>query len=87
MSPLLGMTAVEMQVKSWPAPKKRLMRFLGPYLFSPRGEAWVFIVPNYSVLIRQIEQAYQNRIEQAKGEPGGYQDPFERLRQSGGGRS
>jgi hypothetical protein len=85
--PLLGMTAVEMQVKSWPAPKKRLMRFLSHYLFSPRGEAWVFIVPNYSVLIRQIEQAAQNRIEQAKGESSGYKDPFERLIGSGGRQS
>ena len=82
MVPLLGMTAVELQVKSWPAPKKRLMRFLSHYLFSPRGEGWIFIVPNYSVLIRHIEQSYQDRIEQAKREASGYRDPFERLVQS-----
>jgi len=87
MSPLLGMTAVEMQVKSWPAPQKRLMRFLSRYLFTPRGEAWVFIVPNYSVLIRQIEQSYQNKIGEAKAGTSGYRDPFERLIESGGRRS
>jgi hypothetical protein len=87
MAPLLGMTAVELQVKSWPAPKKRLMRFLSRYLFSPRGEGWIFIVPNYSVLIRQIEQSYQDRLEQAKREASGYRDPFERLVQSRDRRS
>jgi hypothetical protein len=80
MVPLLGMTAVEMYVTSWPKPKKRLMRYMSTYLFSPRAEAWVFIVPNYSVLIRQIESARQRRDEQASGKSADYEDPFERLK-------
>jgi hypothetical protein len=80
MTPLLGMTAVEMYVTSWPKPKKRLQRYLSTYLFSPRADAFVFIVPNYSILIRQIEAASQRHVEQTRGTAGGYQDPFERLR-------
>jgi hypothetical protein len=80
MVPLLGMTAVEMYVTSWPKPKKRLQRYLSKYLFSPRADAFVFIVPNYSILIRQIEAASQRHAEQTRGTTSGYQDPFERLR-------
>jgi hypothetical protein len=79
MTPLLGMTAVEVHLTSWPAPKKRLQRYLSRYLFSPRAEAFVFIVPNYSVLLRQIEDARQRRGERESGKATGYQDPFERL--------
>jgi len=79
MTPLLGMTAVEVYMTSWPAPKNRLMRYMGKYLFSPRADAWVFIVPNYSVLIRQLEVARQRRDERARAQASGYQDPFERL--------
>ncbi len=81
MTPLLGMTAVEVYVTSWPAPKNRLVRYMGKYLFSPRADAWVFIVPNYSVLIRQLEVARQRRDERARRTATGYQDPFERLQQ------
>jgi hypothetical protein len=80
MTPLLGMTAAELYVTSWPAPKKRLMRYMGKFLFSPRAEAWVFIVPNYSVLIRQIETAQLSRIDEASGKATAYEDPFERLK-------
>lgn len=80
MIPLLGMTAVEMYVTSWPKPKKRLKRYLSKYLFSPRAEAWIFIVPNYSVLIRQIESAQQRRDEQQRGQASSYEDPLERLK-------
>ena len=80
MLPLLGMTAVEMYITSWPKPKKRLRRYLSNYLFSPRADAFVFIVPNYSILIRQIETASQRHTEQARGTTSGYQDPFERLK-------
>jgi hypothetical protein len=80
MIPLLGMTAVEMYLTSWPKPKRRLQRYLSRYLFSPRADAFVFIVPNYSILIRQIEAASQRHAESERGKTGGYQDPFERLR-------
>lgn len=80
MSPLLGMTAAEVYVTSWPKPKKRLKRYLSQYLFSPRAEAWVFIVPNYSVLIRQIESAAQRRSEQESTRSSSYEDPLERLK-------
>src|SRR5690606_10924412 len=53
--PLLAMTAVEVQMRSWPEPKDRLVRRYGRYLFSPRAEAWLFIVPSYAALIRQID--------------------------------
>jgi hypothetical protein len=78
--PLLGMTAVEMYLTTWPKPKKRLRRYLSRYLFSPRADAFVFIVPNYSILIRQIEAASQRHAESERGTASGYQDPFERLR-------
>ncbi len=80
MIPLLGMTAVEMTITSWPKPKKRLKRYLSKYLFSPRAEAWVFIVPNYSILIRQIETARQRHGELGRGKADSYEDPFDRLK-------
>lgn len=80
MVPLVGMTAVEMHVTSWPKPKKRLMRYMSRYLFSPRAEAWVFIVPNYSVLMRQIEDARQRHGVEESGKSTSYEDPFERLK-------
>jgi hypothetical protein len=80
VKPLLGMTAVEIHVKSWPAPKRRLQRFLGPYLFSSRSEAWLFIVPNYGLLIRQLDQALGDRIAASRGAASSYQDPIARLR-------
>jgi hypothetical protein len=79
VAPLLGMTAVELYITSWPKPKRRLQRYLGKYLLSPRAEGFVFIVPNYSVLIRQIERMQQHHSDQERGKSDSYQDPFDRL--------
>jgi hypothetical protein len=82
MSPLMGLTAVEVQVKSWPVSKKRLRRMMSPYLFSPRVEGWVFVVPNYSILLRQIEEHRQKHEDEAQGKiSSGYKDPFERYQE------
>ncbi len=77
--PLLAMTAVEVQMNSWPEPKDRLMRRYGRYLFSPRADAWLFIVPAYGVLIRQIDAAIQRKAERDRG-GGAYEDPIARLK-------
>jgi hypothetical protein len=84
MKPLLPMTAVEMQMKSWPGSKRRLERFFSKYMFSPRSEAWLFIVPNYSALIRQIDAAIQRKAETDRGTATGYEDPIARLKYYGG---
>jgi hypothetical protein len=78
--PLLAGTGVEVHVTSWPTPKKRLMRFMGPYLFSPRTDAWFFIVPDYSAFIRQLDVATQRKLEANKNIGGQYEDPIERLK-------
>jgi hypothetical protein len=80
MRPLLGMTAIEMVVKSWPTPKKRLRRLFGEFMFSTRDDAWIFIVPNYSKLMNQIDAGIQNRASQRRAPTSQYRDPFERLR-------
>jgi hypothetical protein len=80
LRPLLTTTAVELQVKSWPGSQRRLRRMLGTHLFSPRADAWIFIVPDYSALIRQIDTAIQRKIEAERGTASGYEDPFERLK-------
>ncbi|MBN2303208.1 MAG: hypothetical protein JXQ72_01945 [Anaerolineae bacterium] len=80
MRPLLGMTAVELVVKSWPAPKRRLRRFLSEFMFSTRDEAWVFIVPQYSRLMNQIDASVQGKASQRRGTSTQYEDPFERLK-------
>lgn len=77
--PLLAMTAAEVQMRSWPEPKERLMRRYGRYLFSPRAEGWLFIVPAYSALIRQIDAAIQRKGERDRGATA-YEDPIERLK-------
>jgi len=78
VTPLLGMTAVEMVVTSWPAPKRRMRRMMGDFLFSGRSEAWVFVVPNYSILMRQLDTALQNKADERRGIRSAYRDPFER---------
>lgn len=83
MKPLLPMTAVEMQMKSWPGSKRRLQRLFSKYMFSPRSEAWLFIVPNYSALIRQIDAAIQRKAETDRGVASGYEDPIARLKYYG----
>jgi len=79
MKPLLAMTAVELHMKSWPTSKKRLKRFMSHYLFSPRSEAWILIVPNYGMLIRQIDAASHRKMETDQGRASSYEDPIERL--------
>ncbi|MBN1678814.1 MAG: hypothetical protein JW966_00885 [Anaerolineae bacterium] len=85
MRPLLSKTAVEVEVKSWPVSKKRLQRFLSPYLFSRRSEAWLFIVPEYSKLIRDLDGAIQRHLEASRAQESAsqYEDPIERLRHFG----
>lgn len=80
VKPLVGGMAAVVQMRSWPSPPRRLRRMFGKYLFSPReGEdAWVFIVPNYSVLVRQLEEARLRKIDQDRGMHG-YRDPIDRL--------
>ncbi|HEX3054223.1 MAG TPA: hypothetical protein VHP83_26445 [Aggregatilineaceae bacterium] len=80
MRPLLAMTAVEVLVSSWPVPKKKLQRYLSKYLFSARSEAWLFIVPNYAALNRQLDSAIGRQMDERKGTSSGYLDPFERLK-------
>lgn len=79
MTPLLGMTAVEMHVSSWPTSKNRLRRFMGEFMLSSRADAWLFIVPNYSILLRQLDSAIQNKADERRKVTTGYRDPFERL--------
>jgi hypothetical protein len=78
VTPLLGSTAVELHVTSWPAPKGRMKRLMGEFVFSKRAEAWVFIVPNYSILMRQLDTALQNKADERRGVRTSYRDPFER---------
>jgi len=80
MRPLLPKTGLEVQVKSWPAPKKRLQRFLSQYLFSPRTEGWLFVVPDYRTLTRQIDSAINRKLEADQGKTGTYEDPIDRLK-------
>jgi len=80
--PLLAMTAVEVQMRSWPEPKERLVRRYGRYLFSPRADAWLFIVPAYAALIRQVDAAVQRKAERERGGTA-YEDPIARLKYYG----
>ncbi len=84
LRPLLAETAVEMIIKSWPENKRKLYRRFSKYMFSPRSEAWLFIVPNYSALIRQLDTASQRKVEADRGVSGAYEDPIERLKYYGG---
>ena len=79
LSPLWGMMAVEVRMKSWPTSPKWLRRWHGRYLFTPKGESWVFIVPNYSLLVRDLEEAQQRKKHADRRESSGYLDPIARL--------
>lgn len=79
VTPLLPMTAVEMLVSSWPKPPATLKRYMSDYLFSS-GDGWVFIVPNYSILTRQLDTAMQNWRDARQGrQSSGYEDPIARM--------
>lgn len=81
VEPLLGLMAVVVIVKSWPKPKKRLQRFFSPYMFSPREgeEAWVFVVPNHNMLVRELDEFRLRKLDEDRGKQG-YEDPIERLK-------
>lgn len=81
LSPLWGMMAVEVRMKSWPTSRGWLRRLHGRYLFSPKEESWIFIVPNYSLLVRDIEEALQRKKHDERRASSGYLDPIERLEQ------
>lgn len=80
MGPLVGGMAVVVYMKTWPKSKRRLKWFHGPFLFSPRkGEdAWVFIVPNYSILLREIEEYQMRKLDEERRQQ--YEDPIARLK-------
>ena len=80
VEPLLAMTAAEVHLTSWPKSRKRLMRFMSRQMFSQQEEAWIFIVPEYGRLIRQIDAAVQRKAERESGTAAAYEDPFERLK-------
>ncbi len=80
VGPLMGGMAVVVYVKSWPTPKRRLKRFHSPYLFTNEGEGLVFIVPNYSVLMREIEEFMNRKADAARGKEERYEDPIDRLK-------
>ncbi len=79
LAPLWGMMAVEVQMRSWPSSLKWLRRWHGRYLFTPKGEGWVFIVPNYSLLMRDLEEAQQRKKLAESRHTSGYLDPIARL--------
>jgi hypothetical protein len=62
VTPLLGMEAIEVHMRGWPVSKRWLKLFFSRYMFSPRADAWAFIVPNYSILMRQIEHYRQLKL-------------------------
>jgi len=77
VTPLLGMTAVEVQMRGWPVPKRWLQVMLSRTMFSPRADAWVFVVPNYSVLMREIEHHRQLKLAGVADDgPEMYDGPF-----------
>ena len=80
MKPLKGSMAVVVYMKSWPKPKRLLRRFFSPYLFVPNKDedAWVFIVPNYNVLVREIEEFRLRKLDEDR--ISAYQDPIDRLK-------
>lgn len=80
VGPLLGGMAVVVYVKSWPVSKRRLKRFHSPYLFTREGEGLVFIVPNYSVLMREIEEFMNRKLDAVRGKEERYEDPIDRLK-------
>lgn len=81
VGPLMGSMAVVVIMKSWPRSRTWLRRLHGPHLFSPRQgeEAWVFIVPNYSVLMREIDDYRLRKLDEDRAKQR-YEDPIDRLK-------
>lgn len=80
VKPLRKEMAVVVMVKSWPVPKRGLRRRMGRWLFVPKGEGWVLIVPDTSRLMREMEELQQRKLEADRRAAAEYEDPIDRLR-------
>lgn len=79
--PLAAEPAIEAELSSMPAAvtEKRLHRHFSQFLFSPRTQGFIFIVPNYQKLGFELNAHMQQaRDRQRAAEQPGYLSPLER---------
>jgi hypothetical protein len=86
IKPLSGDTALEVELKEFPVPEKRLRRHFSRFLLSPRDKGFVFIVRYPSQLSLEISTYTQNALDQRAEEQQRYLDPIERLKYQESGK-
>ncbi|SRR5258706_10160425 len=80
IKPLSGEAALEVALSGFPLPEKKLHKMFSRFMFSTRGDGFVFIVPKPSVLGIEIGTFSQQASNKKTEEQQRYLDPIERLK-------
>jgi len=80
IKPLIGDSAVEVELSSWPLPDKKMRKNFSRFLFSTREEGFIFIVPKPSTLSIELTTYMQRALDTRDADQQRYLDPIERLK-------
>jgi hypothetical protein len=80
IKPLGGETALEVVLKEYPLPEKKLRKMFNRFMFSTRGDGFVLMVPKPSALSFEIETFSQKAVDKGNEDEQRYLDPIERLK-------
>jgi hypothetical protein len=80
IKPLAGEAALEVSLAGYPLPEKKLRKMFTRFMFSSRGDGFVFIVPKPSALSFEIGTFSQRSASKGMEEQQRYLDPIERLK-------
>jgi hypothetical protein len=68
---LAGETAIVVDLRGYPMSKKFLRTMLGPFLLTPKGTGFVFLVQDWMTLSRQLstyQEQWQQRVSAARAQ-------------------
>ena len=77
---LVGETAIEINLSSYPLPEKQLRKRFSRLLFSPKNNGFVLIVPKPSQLSIELNTFNQRALDKRDEAQQRYMDPIERLK-------
>ncbi len=80
IKPVIGEGAVEVELSSLPLPEKKLHKNFNRFLFSPREQGFIFIVPKPSTLSIELTTYMQRALDTRDADQQRYLDPIERLK-------
>jgi len=80
IKPLVGDQAVEVELSDYPIPEKTLRKRFTRFLFSPRDQGFIFIVPKPQALSIELASFMQRAKDHSDEDQQRYLDPIERLK-------